>query len=121
MRELIWQERREFLTPEQRKVLGNLSPFTEFVIHTYLDQCNAPTMVEEIYHRVSIKRYTDKMIREGVSPQDPAPHSNRDITMDDIHRIAEEMFEEEGTDEEKAYRKGYMDGYDEGLYDRQHK
>jgi len=62
MRELIWQERREFLTPEQREVLGNLSPFTEFVIHTYLDQCDAPTMVEEIYHRVSIKRYTDKMI-----------------------------------------------------------
>jgi len=72
MRELIWQERREFLTPEQREVLGNLSPFTEFVIHTYLDQCDAPTMVEEIYHRVSIKRYTDKMIREEVSPQDPA-------------------------------------------------
>ncbi len=70
MRELTWQERREFLTPEQREVLGNLSPFTEFVIHTYLDQCNAPTIVEELYHRVSIKRYTDKMIREEVSPQD---------------------------------------------------
>lgn len=87
MRELTWQERREFLTPEQREVLGNLSPFTEFVIHTYLDQCNAPTMVEEIYHRVSIKRYTDKMIREEVSPQDtPA--------IDDIRKILAKEIED---------------------------
>ena len=64
MRELIWQERREFLTSEQREVLGNLTPFTEFVIHTYLDQCNAPTTVEETYHKIPVKRYTDKMIRE---------------------------------------------------------
>jgi hypothetical protein len=80
MRELIWQERREFLTPEQREVLGNLSPFTEFVIHTYLDQCDAPTIVEEIYHRVPIKRYTDKMIRERVRPQDPGLISTSDNT-----------------------------------------
>jgi hypothetical protein len=62
-----------------------------------------------------------------LSPQDPSP---RDITIDDIHRIAKEMFKEETiddileieeTDEEAAYRKGYMDGYDEGLYDGQYK
>jgi predicted RNase H-like HicB family nuclease len=61
------------------------------------------------------------------SPQDPA---SRDITIEDIHRIAKEMFEEETiddileieeTDEEAAYRKGYTDGYDEGLYDGQYK
>ena len=33
-----------------------------------------------------------------------------------------EMFKIGGeTDEEKAYRRGYMDGYDEGLYDGENK
>ena len=64
MRELTWEERKEFLTPEQRKKLGLLTPFTSFIVDTYLDECGAPTMVEEIYHNVSIKRYTNKMLIE---------------------------------------------------------
>ena len=37
-------------------------------------------MVEETYHKIPIKRYTDKMIREGVSPQDPGLISTSDKT-----------------------------------------
>jgi hypothetical protein len=44
--------------------------------------------------------------KEEVTPQDPA--------IDDILEIEE-------TDEERAYRKGYMDGYDEGVYDGMNK
>ena len=32
-----------------------------------------------------------------------------------------EMFKIGETDEERAYRRGYMDGYDEGLYDGEYK
>jgi hypothetical protein len=64
MRELTWKERKEFLTPEQRKVFGNLTPFVSFIIDIYLDQCDVPTMVEEIYHKIPIKRYTNKMLIE---------------------------------------------------------
>ena len=69
------------------------------------------------------RRYNEKLTgREEISPQDPAVYSKRDnTTVEDIHDIHREMLEIEETDEEAAYRKGYMDGYDEGLYDGQYK
>jgi hypothetical protein len=88
-------------------------------------------------------RYWSRL-KEKVSTQDPAVceysglppveyYSSREITIEDIHTIHKEMSDkelEEGvemfkiggeTDEEKAYRIGWLNGYDEGVYDRENK
>ena len=60
--------------------------------------------------------YTFK--REKVSPQDVPVYRIKedkiDDLMDTLHRIDE-------TPEERAYRRGWMNGYDEGLYDKEYK
>ena len=60
--------------------------------------------------------YTFK--RKKVSPQDTPVYRIKedkiDDLMDTLHRIDE-------TPEERAYRRGWMNGYDEGLYDGEYK
>jgi hypothetical protein len=50
--------------------------------------------------------------RKG-SPQDPAI-----CNYSGLRSISGYTREEEGTEEYKAYRRGWIDGYDEGLYDK---
>ena len=40
--EIPWEERKEFLTPEQFKDFGNISPFTDKMIKYWLNSCNVP-------------------------------------------------------------------------------
>jgi len=56
MRKLTWQERRDLLTPEQREGsvdekgyrngFGDITPFTDWAIHLWLDNLNIPTHTE---------------------------------------------------------------------------
>ena len=50
---------------------------------------------------------------EKVSPQDPAI-----CNYSGLRSISGYTREEEDTEEYKAYRRGWIDGYDEGLYDK---
>lgn len=60
----------------------------------------------------------DRKYKKG-SPQDPAVYKRRDnTTIEDIHDIHREMLEIEETDEEKAYRMGWLNGYERGVNDR---
>lgn len=74
------------------------------------------------------RRYWSRLKEKG-STQDPAVCEYSGLRPVEGYKEEEieleegvEMFKIGGeTDEEKAYRRGYMDGYDEGLYDRENK
>jgi hypothetical protein len=89
--------------------------------------------VKELNDKV---RELEKELEAGT--QDPA-YSSREITIEDIHKIHKEMSDKElkegvyksiieeldnregETPEEKAYRMGWINGYEEGVYDGENK
>ena len=100
--------------------------------------------VREVLSNMLLTTEQVESILKELSPQDPAIceysglppveyYSSREITIEDIHKIHKEMSDkelEEGvevfkiggeTDEEKAYRIGWLNGYDEGVYDGENK
>ena len=85
--------------------------------------------VREVLSNMLLTTKQVESILKELSPQDPAVCEYSGLRPVEGYKEEEieleegvEMFKIGGeTDEEKAYRRGYMDGYDEGLYDGENK
>lgn len=101
-----------YLEQEKEQMIG----FYKWMLKT-----DTADNAEEFFH------YTDEDMLEEylkVSTQDPAicEYSGlRPVEGYKEEKTVDSILEIEETEEEAAYRKGYMDGYDEGLYDGQYK
>ena len=84
--------------------------------HKWMLKHDTADYAEQYFH-YSDEDMAEEYLRE-VSPQDVPAYRIKedkiDDLMDTLHRIDE-------TPEERAYRRGWMNGYDEGLYDKEYK
>jgi hypothetical protein len=80
--------------------------------HTWMLKHDTVDNAEQYFH------YSDNDMLEEYLKEVSTQDTPAICTYSGLRSISGYTKEEEGTEEYKAYRRGWIDGYDEGLYDK---